>query len=241
MAAGCLARLSCGTWKRSCFVFGSSAVTAWTSRMRSTTPQARTRSSIMSSKPCPRIPACCAVDTAIGSWCCTDEVLPLWRSRPAVRSCDVADRWVRTFNAEANVFDAAGACGVGQGTKQSATRALPSMVSGNTDGQFRDVRTNEAVAGGRFGEEPQPCRANSQPPPASPRRSVRRQPQPRGTQPHSWSLDSTGIRWAPQPISCVGRFLPFGRAVGERASHRRVFPGCASNVRECPASQPVRG
>ena len=71
----------------SCFVSGSSAVTAWMSRTRSEMRAAKTRLSTTSSPHWLRIPGCCAADTATGSWCCTQGVLPRWKSRPAVRSC----------------------------------------------------------------------------------------------------------------------------------------------------------
>ena len=66
---------------------GSSAVTAWMSRTRSEMRTAKTRLSTTSSPHWLRIPGCCAADTATGSWCCTQGVLPRWKSRPAARSC----------------------------------------------------------------------------------------------------------------------------------------------------------
>jgi hypothetical protein len=58
------------------------------------------------------------------------------------------------------VLDAAGECGVGQGTKQSATHPRLGS-SGDTDRQLRDVGANEAITGGRISEEAQPGRAKA--------------------------------------------------------------------------------
>lgn len=49
--------------------------------------EAKTRSLTTSSPRWLRPPGCCAADTATGSWCCTQEGLLRWKSRPAARCC----------------------------------------------------------------------------------------------------------------------------------------------------------
>src|SRR6478672_12986589 len=57
------------------------------SRTSSAMRAAKTRLSSTLSPRCRMPPACCAVGTAIGCWCCMRGVLPPWKSAPAARSC----------------------------------------------------------------------------------------------------------------------------------------------------------